>query len=159
MLKCNVCIAQCLLVGDDQSSDQSNKVDPFSTNKSQSFFMCGRRSASNTCIHPDRVGLQGHIYETHFYLTLSLTLTLTLTLTLSLSLTLTLTLTLTRILTLTLTLMLNLTLTLTQWRWKCLCFSVEVSSWVTLNSCFYRIHHNKSEVNKYEYKYCSTVFQ
>lgn len=31
MLKCNVCIAQCLLVGYYKSSDQSNKVDPFST--------------------------------------------------------------------------------------------------------------------------------
>ena len=31
MLKCNVCIAQCLLVGYYKSSDQSNKVDQFST--------------------------------------------------------------------------------------------------------------------------------
>lgn len=30
MLKCNVCIAQCLLVGYYKSSDQSNKVVPFS---------------------------------------------------------------------------------------------------------------------------------
>lgn len=31
MLKCNVCIAQCLLVGYYKSSDQSNKVVQFST--------------------------------------------------------------------------------------------------------------------------------
>ncbi len=33
MLKCNVCIAQCLLVGYYKSSDQSNKVVQFSTTK------------------------------------------------------------------------------------------------------------------------------
>lgn len=31
MLKCNVCIAQCLLVGYYKSSDQSNKVVQFNT--------------------------------------------------------------------------------------------------------------------------------
>lgn len=38
MLKCNVCIAQCLLVGYYKSSDQSNKVDQFSTTEKRLFL-------------------------------------------------------------------------------------------------------------------------
>lgn len=41
MLKCNVCIAQCLLVGYYKSSDQSNKVVQFSTTETMCRSLIG----------------------------------------------------------------------------------------------------------------------